>query len=277
MIGIVVAHPDPSESDRIARALRARSLQVYTTADIKGILDTARQAKLCAILVDPGLLEREVVDLRIQVRKAMGYHAPVIALTHVATAVRTADLKRHGASLLSKPIEDLVALADLMAEVARRLELNPALQAKVSDVPSTRAADAPAAKTVTAGKGSDAVSVLVVDDEDTIRRFITEALKEEGYRVFAAANALDAVEFLRKNDVALVISDINMPGMDGFELKLKADEVRKRPVPFIFLTADASRANASNAEALGAVAFLSKPIRSLTVFYGLVQETLRQK
>lgn len=276
MIGVVVSHPDPEECNRISKALRGRGLQVYATHDLQGILDTARQARLCAILVEPGLLAAHPGDLRVEVRKVMGYHAPVIALTNVAHGDLKTSLLRHGASLLRMPVDNLVELADTLQELARRLDANPALKAKVSDIAENRSAEAPVLQAAggKAGRFGARATILVVDDEATIRQFITEALKDEGYEVRAAAGGLDAVALLEKTDVDLIVSDLNMPDMDGFELKLAADRLRKRPVPFLFVTADASAANRENAEALGASAVLAKPIRSITELYAAVEKAL---
>lgn len=61
-------------------------------------------------------------------------------------------------------------------------------------------------------------TVLIVDDEMALRSVLTYALSEFGYRVLEASNGLQALDVLESNEVDLVISDITMPEMDGFEL-----------------------------------------------------------
>lgn len=70
--------------------------------------------------------------------------------------------------------------------------------------------------------------VLVVDDERGIADAAAVILEEQGYCALAAYSATEAINILRKIDVALVISDVNMPGMDGVELALAARKVCPR-------------------------------------------------
>ena len=60
-------------------------------------------------------------------------------------------------------------------------------------------------------------TILVVDDDDPIRRLIELELKEDGYEVLTAANAQDALKLVQTEPLDLVILDIRMPGMDGLE------------------------------------------------------------
>ena len=60
-------------------------------------------------------------------------------------------------------------------------------------------------------------TILVVDDEDPIRRLIEFELKDDGYEVLTAANAQDALKLVQTEPLDLVILDIRMPGMDGLE------------------------------------------------------------
>lgn len=68
--------------------------------------------------------------------------------------------------------------------------------------------------------------ILVVDDEEEVREILAETLEDFGYAVLTAASGEEALPFLaRDHGVALVITDVRMPGMSGLEL---ADEVRRR-------------------------------------------------
>jgi two-component system, response regulator, stage 0 sporulation protein F len=60
-------------------------------------------------------------------------------------------------------------------------------------------------------------TVLVVDDDDPIRKLIELELQDEGYKVLTASNALDALKLVQAEPLDLVILDIRMPGMDGLE------------------------------------------------------------
>ena len=60
-------------------------------------------------------------------------------------------------------------------------------------------------------------TILVVDDDDPIRRLIELELKDDGYQVLTASNAMDALKLVQTEPLDLVILDIRMPGMDGLE------------------------------------------------------------
>jgi CheY-like chemotaxis protein len=80
-------------------------------------------------------------------------------------------------------------------------------------------------------------TVLVVDDEVTLRGNLARRLAQEGYRVLEAGNGREAMQFVdeSQNDVRLVITDIRMPVMNGYEL---ADLLTRRPdpMPMIFIS-----------------------------------------
>jgi CheY-like chemotaxis protein len=116
-----------------------------------------------------------------------------------------------------------------------------------------------------------------VDDEPSFRRFLCVALGDQGYRVFASANGADALRFLKLHPVDLVLSDINMPAMNGFELKQEFDLWSTTRTPFVMMTADGRRDNAEDAASLGVVFVLAKPIRNLDSLYALVSEALVKK
>jgi two-component system OmpR family response regulator len=60
--------------------------------------------------------------------------------------------------------------------------------------------------------------ILVVDDEAPVREMIGDALSLAGYRTLSASDGLEAINLLRSNSVDLIVSDINMPKLDGFQL-----------------------------------------------------------
>jgi DNA-binding NtrC family response regulator len=60
-------------------------------------------------------------------------------------------------------------------------------------------------------------TILVVDDDESIRILLQEELTDEGYRVITASNARDALKIVEQETLDLVILDIRMPGMDGLE------------------------------------------------------------
>jgi CheY-like chemotaxis protein len=102
--------------------------------------------------------------------------------------------------------------------------------------------------------------VLIVDDDAAIRTVCAISLQTEGLDVLEAADALRGLEQARRQRLDLVLTDVRMPGLDGFQLAcaLRADR-RTRSIPLIFLGAETEKANAERARALGAHAYLTKP------------------
>jgi CheY-like chemotaxis protein len=102
--------------------------------------------------------------------------------------------------------------------------------------------------------------VLVVDDDPAIRMLCAVNLEIEGLVVLEAADGRRALEQARYEHLDLVVTDVMMPGLDGFDLAeaLRRDE-RTREIPLIFLSGEADPASADRARRLGALAYLTKP------------------
>ncbi|WP_255034019.1 Hpt domain-containing protein [Rhodoferax sp. TH121] len=102
--------------------------------------------------------------------------------------------------------------------------------------------------------------VLVVDDSITVRRVTQRLLKREGYRVALANDGLQALERLQEEVPAVILSDIEMPRMDGFDLarNIRADE-RTRAVPIIMITSRIAEKHREHARELGVDHYLGKP------------------
>lgn len=103
--------------------------------------------------------------------------------------------------------------------------------------------------------------VLLVDDDAVITQKLADLLREHHLNVTTVSNAIKALEILRFGGVDFVISDINMPRMDGFEFR---DNLRNNPktatIPFVFLTASDNPADVQLAAELGVHYFLRKPV-----------------
>ncbi|XDF36307.1 Hpt domain-containing protein [Paracidovorax avenae] len=102
--------------------------------------------------------------------------------------------------------------------------------------------------------------VLVVDDSITVRRVTQRLLKREGYRVALAADGLQALERLQEERPAVVLSDIEMPRMDGFDLarNIRADR-ELHELPIIMITSRIAQKHREHAAELGVNHYLGKP------------------
>ena len=105
---------------------------------------------------------------------------------------------------------------------------------------------------------SEKRKILVVDDEDALRTVLSGELVSEGYEVRTAADGDDAISSLQKDGCDLVLLDIKMPRMNGFEvLKFIKEKFPKTKV--VMLTGFADLKNAIESKKLGAEDFVSKP------------------
>jgi len=102
--------------------------------------------------------------------------------------------------------------------------------------------------------------VLVVDDSITVRRVTQRLLSRAGLRVALASDGVQALELLRDERPVLVLSDIEMPRMDGMELtrQIRAD-AKLTDLPIIIITSRTAQKHRDHAAALGANHYLGKP------------------
>ena len=104
-------------------------------------------------------------------------------------------------------------------------------------------------------------TILIVDDSASLRTVVKLALNRAGYEVLEAADGLDGLAVLDRHErVHLVISDVNMPSMDGIALVRKLKEhPRHRFTPVIMLTTENQDARMQEGRAAGARAWVVKP------------------
>ena len=103
--------------------------------------------------------------------------------------------------------------------------------------------------------------ILIVDDEVSIRLSLEEALTKDGYNVVTAESGAEALSLIKADNFDLVITDLNMPEMDGLELLghiFKTPELSDTPV--IVITSAGNTKQREKMIKLGAIAILSKPI-----------------
>jgi CheY-like chemotaxis protein len=103
-------------------------------------------------------------------------------------------------------------------------------------------------------------SILVVDDDQSLRELLKLHLSAAGYAVNTAADGIEAGYFVLRSPPDLIITDVNMPHMDGYTFveALKADKSLPK-IPVIFLT---SMDDFDRGKELGAVGYITKPVRA---------------
>lgn len=106
-------------------------------------------------------------------------------------------------------------------------------------------------------------TILVVDDEPSLRLLISRSLSLINYNVITAANGVEALDLFARHQVDLVLLDLMMPVMDGFTT---CAEIRKQStVPVVILSCFSRSDVYRKVEALGADAYLTKPVRVSTL------------
>ncbi|ADC62515.1 response regulator [Allochromatium vinosum] len=107
-----------------------------------------------------------------------------------------------------------------------------------------------------------AKTIMVVDDSASFRSVVGIALKGAGYEVIEACDGRDALAKLDGKKIHLIVSDVNMPNMDGITL---VSEIKKRPnyrfTPILMLTTESQPEKKEAARAAGAKAWLVKPFQ----------------
>ena len=104
--------------------------------------------------------------------------------------------------------------------------------------------------------------VLVVDDSLTVRKITTRLLEREGYKALTAKDGLDALQILADANPDVILLDIEMPRMDGFEFTktIKADN-RQSHIPIIMITSRTAEKHRNHARELGVNEYLGKPFQ----------------
>jgi DNA-binding response OmpR family regulator len=112
--------------------------------------------------------------------------------------------------------------------------------------------------------------ILIVDDEEVIRKFLKIHLTKLGYEVQEAADGEQAIEQLGKDDFDLLICDILMPKKDGWEVikELKSNP-KTKAMPVIVLTAKNEDSDMFKGYGLGANYYMTKPFTKAQLLYGL--------
>jgi DNA-binding NtrC family response regulator len=115
--------------------------------------------------------------------------------------------------------------------------------------------------------------ILIVDDEEGMREFLTYMLEEESFQVSTAASGVEALEKIRQEEFALVLADVKMPGIDGLEMLRRIKEIDEQTV-VIVMTAYASLDTAIKAIKFDAYDYLVKPFPDTEKVLAIIQRGL---
>ena len=102
--------------------------------------------------------------------------------------------------------------------------------------------------------------ILVVDDEENARIGLSKLLAQEGYLVDSVSNGFEALTYLRQNEVNLIVTDINMPGMNGITFLKELNKSHPKS-NVIMITAYGGVESYIEAMNLGAFEYINKPVK----------------
>jgi len=118
-------------------------------------------------------------------------------------------------------------------------------------------------------------TILVADDEESIREIVKHHLKNQGYNVITSENGEDAIKVLKKNEISLAITDLKMPKVDGYGV-IDYIKTHCSYVPVIVLTGYIDIETAVSSMKKGAVDYIPKPIKR-DDFINVVKSALKKK
>ncbi len=249
---VLVVDDNPTNLRILEQTVRAWGAVAVTASDGASALATLRTREGLALVVTDArmpemggleLAERMAADPRLA-------RLPVIILSSACAPGEAARYARVGAAHVTKPVKS----ADLMRAVCRRL----AARGDVEEAPP-RSVPATAADTNT--PVGLALRVLLAEDNPVNRMLAVRLLERSGHSVVAVENGLRAVEATRRERFDVILMDVQMPEVDGFEATARIRASGSR-VPIVALTAHATSGWAERCLAAGMDAYVTKPIRS---------------
>ncbi len=188
-----------------------------------------------------------VVEVAPDASAPMAPTAPAVAVAD-DTALSTDHVATPGSVTVAPAVVPLVALVEPLAPV------------QVVAAPPAPPAYVPPASHAPYAVEARVPIVLVVDDSLTVRKITTRLLEREGYKALTAKDGLDALQILSDVNPDVILLDIEMPRMDGFEFTktIKAD-TRQSHIPIIMITSRTAEKHRNHAMELGVNEYVGKP------------------
>lgn len=242
---ILIIEDDERLREDIARLLDARDVTIDTAATGAAALERlAEQRYDCAVL-DLGLPDMSGLDLLQRLADDPNVVAPpiVVYTGRELTRGEEQSLQRYAQSIVVKGARSPERLIEETRLFLRRVETGPS--PKAPDIQG----------------GFDDRRVMVVDDDVRNLYVLAEALEPHGLEVICAEDGVDALARLRETPVDLVLMDMMMPRMDGYEATraIRADPKLSK-LPVIALTAKAMKGDRERCIDAGANEYLTKPV-----------------
>ncbi len=183
--------------------------------------------------------------------------------TSIDELLRVTDIPSHG-TVTPRGGSELLAVASAVTPVAAPIAPPPVAPAPRSDafLDDLELVDEPPAGSEEVAPVVARATILLVEDEDTLRRVMRDLLEQEGYRICEARDGAEALEQVDRHNPDLVLLDLNLPNVDGYSVLA---QLRSRPatmdLPVVVLSARGDEDNEVRVLQLGATDFLTKPFR----------------
>lgn len=110
--------------------------------------------------------------------------------------------------------------------------------------------------------------ILIVDDCDTTRKLLSYIIRERGYKIMGATNGIEALEIMATQPIDLVLTDLNMPQMDGYELSRNLRKIDAyKELPIVMVTTESSDSDKLMGKEAGVTTYLTKPVSPQKLLY----------
>lgn len=255
---ILIVEDNEMNRDILSRELRDRDHEVVAATNGEEGIEKSLTESPDLILMDLSLPGIDGWDATRAIKAdAQTARIPVIALTaHAMPGDRDKALAAGCDDYETKPY-DWTRLFTKVDAILQRVQAESKEEDVESPVPHSAAADAPAVPRREAISGR---TILIVDDKELNRDLLARGVHDDGHHALFAVNGREALEALEQHNVDLVLLDIMMPQVDGFEVlrRMKAD-TELRHIPVIVISASEQMASAVKCIEMGADDYLPKP------------------
>jgi CheY-like chemotaxis protein len=252
---LLVVEDDPAEQMSIAELIGASDIRISPAGSGGEALDLLRARKFDCVILDLKLPDTTGFQLLTEIQRDERLREiPIVVFTgRELTQEEEAELRRRAKSIVLKGVQSPERLLDETALFLHR---------RISDLPEAKQ------RMIEKLHDSDEPlrdrKVLVVDDDVRNIFALNSLLERHGMNVITATNGHDAIKLLDQHpDVSLVLTDVMMPEMDGYETMRRIREIPAfRMLPIIALTAKAMKGDRDKCLQAGASDYVAKPVNT---------------
>jgi CheY-like chemotaxis protein/two-component sensor histidine kinase len=252
---LLVIEDDPAEQTSIGALIAASDINISTASSGKEALGLLRERKFDCAILDLKLPDVSGFDLLTQIQRDESLRdMPIVVFTgRELTADEETELRQRAKSIVLKGVQSPERLLDETALFLHR-RITDLPEAKQRMIERLHDSDEPLRQR----------KVLVVDDDVRNIFALNSLLERHGMNVITATNGMDAIKMLADHpDVSLVLTDVMMPEMDGYETMRRIREIPAfRMLPIIALTAKAMKGDREKCLQAGASDYVAKPVNT---------------